>query len=327
MARHRRTGIDPFGASLLDMMTCSLGAVMLLLLLKRSAGVIESAVLERDRLFRGEVAQTLEERRTTAANWADASLGSLRANGSGALFGIPPVSGDLVLLVDCSPSMVRYGNAKLSRATAALQSVIRSWSAVERIALITFSNTPTMTLPMQDVGDPSVRRGIVDAIPELIRPVDDGQTDLLGAIDLAISTLEPSGRPRRSTILLVSDGLHELDGRQLSPDQMLEELDSRIDRRRSGESAVTIHAIGLFDAWSRGRPMSDLEVTRVTRSMQAAGVAGEQDLALPMALQRLRATPDLSKQIQLGDSLRRICGAFGGRAVFYPVMPVIPDAR
>lgn len=309
------------------MMTCSLGAVMLLLLLKRSAGVIESAVLERDRLFRGEVAETLEEQRTTAANWADSSLGSLRANGAGALFGIPPVAGDLVLLVDCSPSMARYGNAKLSRATAALQSVVRSWSSVERIAMITFSDRPELILPMQDVSDSSIRRGIVDAIPELVQPVDGGQTDLLGAIDLAISTLEPSGRPRRGTILLVSDGLHELDGRRLSPDQMLGQLESRIGRRRSGASAVTIHAIGLFDAWSLGRPMSDLEVTRVMRSMQAAGVAGEQDLALPMALQRLRATPELSKQIQLGDSLRRICGAFGGRAVFYPVMPVVPDAR
>lgn len=337
MARARRTGADPFGASLLDMMTCSLGAVMLLMLLKRSAGVIESAQLQRDERFRGAVVETLDERRETAANWADSALGSLRANGMGSLFGIPPAAGDLVLLFDCSGSMIDYGDAKISRAVVAAQRVVGTWTGVERVGVVGFADDPDVLRPLESVRSDEDRGLLVQDIPGLVEGRLGGATDLLGGIETALDLLAEGRRP--ATILLLSDGRHEADGMALATPELVARLEPRIRDARERGRDITLHAIGLFDAWEVGRPMSDAEVLATIRTMATVGehdlLAGvppdvralevvERRTGYSRGLLREYVTPTLDKRVDLGDDLCRLAAVFGGRAISYPVMPVPP---
>jgi len=349
MIRKRRRMIDPFGASLLDMMTCSLGAVMLLMLMKQADGVIESIRLGRDQAFRGEVVQTLSERRETAATWADDALTDYRATGAGALFGIPPAEGSVVLVIDASRSMLGYGDAKFQRQVLAAQSIVRSWSQTTHVAVVAFSDEDHPALDWYELQTADDRHQIANSIATFANERRGDSTDLAGALRRSINLL--AQRPRGGTIVLLSDGEHSVADNagkteRLSADQILQRLADPLANLKRRGGSVTLHAIGLFDYWPAGQPMPDELALHVLRQAVEAGYnrgvsrdelrrarsfdqlvrassGGRLGATTTAATLRRLATPDITANLGLGETLRRLSEQLGGRAIAYPVKPAM----
>jgi len=95
MLRRRET-TDPFGASLLDMMTCALGAVILIFVLKLGVGksTITDVERARDELKRQQTGLEAELS-LNRKQYQDASE-DVRRGGRGAIFGIPPIEGNMI---------------------------------------------------------------------------------------------------------------------------------------------------------------------------------------------------------------------------------------
>lgn len=335
MPKAKRRAAELFGTSLLDMMTCSLGAVMLLMVLKRAAGTVEQIRLERDSAFKAQVAESLEARKTGAIQWADQALVDLRSDAKGALYGIPPAAGDLVIVFDCSKPMVAFGGRKRSVAIAAAQSVVGSWSKLENVAVVRFADTPESLYagdfqPIGGQGNPA-RGQLTEAIGSTdgFAVVKGERSNAGAAMELAMKLLE--GRPAGGTILLIADAV-AAEGLGESLPQ-LQSAGEKISKRGG---RISVHAIAVAD-WP-ANTMSDAQALEVLKARAELGSL-ERDKArvvraaasLSSAAQQLRlrdssvlrrdAEPRIADNASLAEDLRRITQRFGGRMVVYPVVP------
>jgi len=324
------------------MMTCSLGAVMLLMVLKRAAGTVEQVRLERDSAFKTQVADSLEARRSGAIQWADQALVDLRSDAKGALYGIPPASGDLVIVFDCSKPMVAYGGRKRSVAIAAAQSVVGSWSRLENVAIVRFADTPESLYAgrFQPVGgqSDSARGELSQAIESEFAVVKGERANAGAALEVAMNLL--AGRPAGGTIVLIADAA-TADGLG----KALPNLESKSAQVFARGGRITVHAIAVAD-WPAAS-MSDAQIFEIMKARAKLGsldgdkatavsstaslAAAAQQLGIRASALRREAEPRNrdaeprdSNKAGLAEDLRRTTQGFGGRMVVYPVMPVEP---
>lgn len=346
----RRPQLEVFGASLLDMMMCGFGAVLLLFIVQRSAtgGRIEK--LNRQIA----VTEAVSDRVRGQPDETEGSFSAARDRSPGpSTMGVPIADGAVVFLIDESQSMVDYGPAKRDRAFQLLKQSMAHPRGPDEALIIFFAGT---VRKLGGWSSPPADRGEwADSLTSRVRDAftPAAETNLVGAIDAAIDALAERGS--RGTIVLFSDGLHNFSGGSNAiPDAITaEDLVTRVRVHTSdagfANSAITIHTVGLFDwptkdnAWL-DRPGSLARVRQLLRDrLQAGGdervtssqAAASQlinasdsqlldgQLGFRLDVQAFMAPP---QDLQLGDTLYRLSGAFGGRFLGIAVDPFAENA-
>jgi hypothetical protein len=260
-----RVARDAFGASLLDMMCCGLGAAIVVFVLRQMEidRQVESAETEATELredavrqvddavaAKGEAVRLTGEAINSLAR-ADAierdadRIGvEIRNRQRATVFGLPPIKGHLSVLIDRSGSMGR--SDKIGIALQCVRNVVFESTLIDRLRIASFAMGPGAEgHRVHFDGDPGppgteARRGkierLLDEVEEAITPANG--TDLVAAIERELTWIADQGG---GTILLATDGLqsHEISGtRDLV----------RAFRVRSPGKDLRIHSIGLFQA-------------------------------------------------------------------------------
>lgn len=146
-----------------------------------------------------------------------------------------PASSDLLVVLDRSGSM---SGEKLARAKEAVQELIAHMADQDRLALIAYSSTAELTIPLS-----STARTARDQWRETVRAIGTGGgTNMSAGLDLALEVAARNRRlSRRSRLLLISDG-HANEG-----DPTLEGLIARATR--SARQEIVLSAIGVGEGF------------------------------------------------------------------------------
>jgi len=274
MARKHRSAIDPFGTSLLDMMTCSLGAVILVFVLKQA--LINGAAAQAKEQLRYQ--QTLTEINSNhlvqAEGWLKKKAEDLHRRAQGSIFGLPPLEGDVCILIDQSYSMdwfrfetiqdrnlnmfeehpdIPAKSAKIARARTIVEAIIRNSPGIENVCVFTFARNMERVVDWTPIAadDSAVASANMETVVSAARNrigMTRPYTDLIGAMILAIR--EMKARPHGGVIVLISDGEQE-NGEPVRPG--IAETLSRIQEgvgsldAASENRPVIVHCIGLID--------------------------------------------------------------------------------
>ncbi len=356
MSRQRQQ-IEVFGVSLLDMMTCAFGAILLLFIMQRavSGGRIDAVRTEAavsEAALAAVTATRVRERDL---------LDQIRRTAPGPpTLGVPVAPGEVVFLLDMSRSMVEYGPAKRDIALRLLEQSLASPSGPTHALVIGFASTVEVIVDwtsLADADSASANRvawaaEVASRVRTRFSPTPD--TDLAGALKEAVGQLARRGA--NGTIVLLSDGMHFVAGTNSAAEVVLggDDLVTLVREigRRAGfpDRRPIIHAVGLFDWPARPLNLSDTtDLVAFRRALTARLEAGGSEQVGPAgdaaaARDLLAATPtelndplgglsiraaqfaSPAVEIELGDTLFRITDAFGGRFIGIPIDPfMLPD--
>ncbi len=93
MARQKRATPDAFGTSMLDMMTCVLGSVILIFVLKTAVDQDRLAETLNALVYEKKLHDTVEGQVIASKKEFDDTLKDLKHGAKGTVFGFPPISG------------------------------------------------------------------------------------------------------------------------------------------------------------------------------------------------------------------------------------------
>jgi hypothetical protein len=257
MTRSRRPRLarDAFGASLLDMMCCGLGAAIVVFVLRQMESdrkVVRAETtaewMRFDAITRVSEAQdareaaeqsraeavTATERAEQKEREANKIGEDIRARQRATVFGLPPLRGNVSVVVDRSLSMGDYD--KLDVALRSVESVVLEGMFVKRLRLVSFSSGSGEQGHRvhfdENPGDPGTdrRRKAIDQALRSFRGAlrVSGGTELPAALNKELAWVEQVGG---GTILLVTDGIS------------------------SGEIEGSIRLIGEYQARNPGKPL------------------------------------------------------------------------
>ena len=345
MSRRNATP-EVFGASLLDMMTCGFGAVLLLFIIQRGVndGNIET--------IREQVAVNQAVISSIADHTAPPTVRAQSARRSSAgppSMGVPIESGVVVYLLDMSESMTDYGPVKRDTAIRIIHASIASPRGPSRVAVVGFARQPRLLIGWQEIGDNREAQAtqIRESIAQAFDPGPD--TDLAGALVFGINLLNDLATD--GTIILLSDGLHFIGGVDGSPDQTLsgEAIVERTVRHARSlgfpDGVPTIHAVGILDWPSRtldlARPddlasfQSTLRKRRQSAGPSQSGITSARlDITQLLSASSAELTDPFGTfafqierwinpplDFELGDSLYRLANRFGGRFIAITIDP------
>lgn len=266
MSRRRRSRAarDAFGASLLDMMCCGLGAAIVVFVLRqleidrkveraetaaewmRNDAVVriseaEDARDDADRM-RGEAITELA-RAERQEREADRIGEDVRARQRASMFGLPPLRGNISVVLDRSGSM-GWSN-KLAVAMDCIDSVIADGMLIERLRMVSFAmGDGELGHRIHFDGDPGPggtqqRKDTLERVLNGFRnSVSSGNgTDLPSALAKELAWIERVGG---GTMLLVTDGI--------SSGEIDETVRSIRDFRARNQGAqLVIHTINLVE--------------------------------------------------------------------------------
>lgn len=297
MARRRRkssSNTGAFGASLLDLMTCGLGALLLLFILKNadSQQKFDSAAEQL------EVAQRIADVSSQRLNVVSDQL-EKSTKGSPAIpvaFGIPQLSGSLLILVDASGSM--FSDNLTERAQIVLRDVIANSPKLKDISVYRFSSNLEQRLAWSSVAKASAS---IDAIFEGSGASLRSQTNLRDALIVAVE--EARKHASESSVLLVSDGIHN-EPSELPSQEFLSQLAANKVFRPDGPS---VHTVGLFAF----RNSDEIKQRRGHLIGARYGCRALSDIS--------SAPSEPAGQRELAEVLRRIARLSGGAFIGIPV--------
>lgn len=215
------------------MMTCGLGALLLLFILKNADS--QQRIDSADEQL--EVAQRIAEVSSKRLSVASTQLEQATKNSPAIpiTFGIPRLSGSLLILVDASGSM--FSDNLTERARIVLHDVLANSPELKDVAIYRFSSSVERLLDWSTVINAPVG---IDAIFSGSGTSIRGNTNLRDALILAAG--EARKHASASSVLLVSDGIHN-EPAELPSQEFLSQVASSGVFRPGGP---TIHTIGLF---------------------------------------------------------------------------------
>jgi Ca-activated chloride channel family protein len=139
---------------------------------------------------------------------------------------------DLVIVLDRSGSM---SGEKIEHARAAVRELVGQLGPEDRFALVTYSNTASLTIPFA-VANADTRASWLTTVGAITA---DGGTNISGGLDLGMDLIETSrGAGRAARAILISDGLAN-DG-----DPTPEGLVRRAGRAARGEYVLSTVGVG-----------------------------------------------------------------------------------
>ncbi|MES9838709.1 MAG: vWA domain-containing protein [Candidatus Thiodiazotropha sp.] len=257
--------------SMLDIMTCALGAVLLLFLLKQGSMTMsiddismQAEVIDR---LRKEI---VSQERSNAESWIKSAT-KVSADGAGTgLFGLPPLSGDVVFVLDASGSVVKV-EAKLKRMIELVRSFLLGNQDIEAVRIMLFDNKPEWSTGWTPVVAPDAREAVIDKIkPALMQR--GGRTNLREALNKGI--VEASGRVGGAHVVLISDGISTdestVDSR-IFVDALHEDILAEIP---NGTGGVRVHTVALLSyegPFEADQGLGD-RFERKTRNLQYLGL-------------------------------------------------------
>lgn len=268
MRRRSRETPDAFGTSLLDLMTCSLGAVILVFLLRQAYQAGATTAAEERLAYQQTVRDLLMEQQQKSEDRLVVAHDTIRRAASGWVFGLPPLRGHVMVVVDRSGSME---GEKIKCAEALVELILKNNPLVTSISVATFAGRYEVVVSRTVVDQSQNRVPAVESILQTFRrsisTLGIDGTNLVAGIResrLRVNTDSPEG----GTIILISDGLH------LLPDEMSLSIEEVLNRSLGKSPDVTrpalaIHCIGLFDTKDLKQEHAD-ELGRLLRA-----VAGE----------------------------------------------------
>ncbi len=257
MRRRQRETPDAFGTSLLDLMTCSLGAVILVFLLRQAYQAGATTAAEERLAYQNTVSDLLLLQQQKAEERLEAAHDTIRRAATGWIFGLPPLRGHVMVVVDRSGSM--EGN-KIKCAEAIVELILRNNPLVTSLSVATFSTEYELLFPATQVDQPHTRDATIEKLLATFRDrvsTVGAWTNLIAGIRDSVSRIERES-PAGGTIVLISDGLHALAG---ETDLSIEEVLSRslgTRKQRGTDSPITIHCIGLFSDLDQGQSADEL---------------------------------------------------------------------
>jgi Ca-activated chloride channel homolog len=139
---------------------------------------------------------------------------------------------DLVVVLDRSGSMQ---GEKIEHARAAVRELVGRLGSDDRFALVTYSNTATVTIPLGGADD-GARAAWTACLATIVA---DGGTNMSGGLDLGLDVLEGARAPGRTArAILISDGLAN------QGDPTPEGLVRRASRAAHGEYVLSTVGVG-----------------------------------------------------------------------------------
>lgn len=247
----KRPALELFGASLLDMMCCGLGAAIILFVLRQldAANVLHAVEAARESVQ----SQTSTEvvRRDQSDRQARRVAMELRRAGRGTVFGFPPLRGPVCILIDTSGSMGQ--ERKLETALSLVESLLRNNLSVSWLRVSRFNQEQTVVFQgeLATPGAAQRRAQLDQVLKDCKSSTASGGTDVPKAIAAALEAmplLDTGG-----AIVLISDGLSEGE-----VSAVLERL--RAVNADDAGAGVTFHCVGLFtsDEIAKGGGLGDL---------------------------------------------------------------------
>ncbi|WP_438434669.1 vWA domain-containing protein [Gorillibacterium sp. sgz500922] len=113
---------------------------------------------------------------------------------------------DIVLVIDKSESMLKTDPNRES--VTAAQKLIRRMDSRKQAAVILFNERPELLQPLAPMRTDEDREAAAGRL-EGYTPA--GQTDIAGALAMAIDQLDARTNPRKSMVILISDGYSDVD--------------------------------------------------------------------------------------------------------------------
>jgi VWA domain-containing protein len=239
----RRQAPSAFNASLLDMMTCGFGAIILLFVLKASIDAKDLSQTVSRVSRAASVLAALQQEKIELARSIERLRGENAALVSPSMWGLPPISGDLIVLVDVSASM---RTPKIESAVADIIGlVLRDNPEIAQVKITRFASK-VETNAWVDWRPPDAVSGTQFA-EGMFNDDLQGGTNLLDGLGVALR--DAAGRSLPTTVLLVSDGMHNTPANEanIATDAALQRLlaylPGDVERRAH---PVTVDVIGLF---------------------------------------------------------------------------------
>jgi len=327
----RRETIEVFGASLLDMMTCGFGAVLLLFIVQRSIVSDEARSLKRQLA----TSEAIMDAIAPGAPSAESPIEQSRASSSGpAGLGVPVHAVPLVVLVDQSRSMVSHGFGNLNAAESLVRRLLADEFGPTRVAIVGFGDTTRVIVPWRaaDSDRTAWSEQVAAAVRHDFQPTlrSDLEQGLLAAIDLL------DGIGSKGRLLIITDGV------QLDPDGSIpghERIVAAVGERASelGFLSDGFRVDGVvFVPWTKRNrtPLDDRDWQQLIAALSRRREAGGGDLGTwsiddllaidrfdwgisPPALEFYRFEPKPA----LGQQLLEVTRAFGGRFIGIPIDP------
>lgn len=139
---------------------------------------------------------------------------------------------DLTVVLDRSGSM---DGEKLGNARAAIRELVSQLGALDRFALVTYSDGAQLRIPLGDA-TPEARERWLATVGDINA---DGGTNMSAGLDLALATVTPArATGRNARVILISDGLAN------QGDASLEGLLGRAQRATRAELPLTTVGVG-----------------------------------------------------------------------------------
>ncbi|WP_058301501.1 vWA domain-containing protein [Gorillibacterium timonense] len=113
---------------------------------------------------------------------------------------------DIVLVIDKSESMLQTDPKRES--VEAAQKLIRRMDSHKQVAVILFNEQPELLQPLSPLRDAADRDAVADRLDSYRAA---GQTDIAKALDLAVEQLDSRTNPRKSMVILISDGYSDVN--------------------------------------------------------------------------------------------------------------------
>lgn len=282
----RRQAPSAFNASLLDMMTCGFGAVILLFVLKAAAERNElndlttrakrsEAMLSSIQREQVDVVRALERKRRENAEVSAPTV-----------WGLPPIKGELVIVVDVSESM---RNGVIQPAVAAvLRTIVANNTGISQVSLWRFASSPELKAWL-DWGAPDRIRDS----PLETKLFEDTNaigvsTDLLDGLGTGMRAAAARNEP--ATVLLISDGMHNSPSYEarISTNDAMKRIEGQLEAGNDGHvrEPRAVHVIGLFRVANTGE-----------------SEAGEGGMASALSCDQ-QASPDADGTLRLARLLR-----------------------
>ncbi|MEO3945661.1 vWA domain-containing protein [Gorillibacterium sp. CAU 1737] len=113
---------------------------------------------------------------------------------------------DIVLVIDKSESMLKTDPNRES--VEAAQKLIDQMDGHKQVAVILFNERPELLQPLTSLSGEAQRK---EVIASLDRYQAAGQTDIAGALQMAMEQLDARTHSRKSMVILISDGYSEVN--------------------------------------------------------------------------------------------------------------------
>lgn len=163
---------------------------------------------------------------------------------------------DIVLVIDKSESMLQTDPNRQS--VEAAQKLIRRMDSRKQAAVILFNERPELLQPLSALREVADRNAVAERLNSYHAA---GQTDIAGALNMAMEQLDARANPRKSMVILISDGYSDVDLANATAPYLAK--------------GIAIHTVGMNNTNADATRLLEELARRTGGSYHGIGSAGE----------------------------------------------------